>query len=191
MMTIKNKAFEIASEAKQHADNLSKELKKSHVLDKAKVTLDEVATRVLKAETPALKFMNLFAVGSLCSLMLSSFFTFGTYWGSAFTLSESSPAWLYIIAIVTMCSYLLGAKKVLSRSLTLVLLVTIFWRFYDVITESVIHTSSRSQNSYSLPIDEFGFGFYLFAFSLLMVFIAMVKPGYKENLPFWMTFIQK
>jgi hypothetical protein len=190
-MTIKSKVLEMANEAKQHADNLSTELKQSQVLDKAKAKLDETTTRVLKADASGLKLMNLFAVFSLFCLMFSSLFTFGEYWGITFSLSESIPAWLYIIAISALCSYLLGAKQAISRCLILVLLVAIGLSFYEVISESVIHTSNRSRESYNLPIDEVGFGFYLFAISLLMVFIAMVKPGYQANKQFWMKLIQK
>lgn len=181
----------MANEAKQHAGHLSTELKQSQVMDKTKAKLDETIERVLKTEPSRLKFMNLFAVVSIGSLMFSSFFTFGEYWGNSFSLSESTPPWLYMIAIVALCSYLLGAKQAISRCLILVLLVVIVCSFYEAISESVIHTSSRSQNSYSLPIDEVGFGFYLFAVSLLMVFVAMVKPGYQANSEFWMGLIKK
>ncbi|MCG6202738.1 hypothetical protein [Psychromonas antarctica] len=190
-MTIKSRAVEIANEAQKRAENLSTELKQSQTLDKAKAAFDETAERVFKADTSSIKLMNIFAVCSLCSLMFSSLFTFGEYWGNSFSLSESTPAWLYIIAIVTLCSYLLGAKQAVSRGLILVLLVAIGWRFYEVISESVIHTSSRSSENYSLPLDEVGFGFYLFMGSLLMVIITMLKPGYQANTLFWGKLIQK
>ncbi|MCL1046856.1 hypothetical protein L2737_16225 [Shewanella electrodiphila] len=190
-MTIKNRAVEMANKAQKRAENLSTEFKQSQSLDKAKAAFDETAERVLKVDKSGIKLMNLFAVCSLCSLMFSSLFTFGEYWGYSFSLSESTPAWLYIIAIVTLCSYLLGAKQAVSRSLNFVLLVAIGWRFYEVISESVIHTSSLSRDNYSLPIDDVGFGFYLFMGSLLMVIISMLKPGYQANTQFWGKLIQK
>lgn len=190
-MTIKSKAVEMANEAKKRAENLSTELKQSQILDKTKAALDETAERVLKAETSSIKLMNFFAVFSLCSLVFSSLFTFGEYWGNSFSLSESAPVWLYMIAITAACSYLLGAKQIISRCLILVLLVAIGFSLYEAISESYIHTSSSSRDSYSLPIDEIGFGFYLFVVSLLLVIIAMLKPGYQANAQFWGKLIQK
>ena len=190
-MTLKNKAVEMATEAKKRANSLSTELKQSDLIGKAKATLDEAADRVLKADKSSFKIMNLFAVFSLCSLMLSSLFTFGEYWGRSFSLSSSTPVWMYIIAIIAACSYLFGAKQVISRCLILVLLLSIGFALYDVISESYIHTSSINRNTYSLPIDKVGFGFYLFFASLLMLIVAMLKPGYQANAEFWNKIIQK
>jgi len=134
--------------------------------------------------------MNLFSAFSLFGLILSSFVTFGEYMGRSFTLSDSTPVWIYIIAITALFSYLFGVKQMISRCLLLALLLVMGFSLNNVISEFYIHTSSISRNTYSLPIDKVSFGFNLFMVSLPMVIIAMLKPGYQSNDQLWMKLIQ-
>jgi hypothetical protein len=180
-MTFKHETIELANEAKNRANALSTVLKQVQVLEKAKAGFSETTEKILTVDTSGFKLMNLFAVFSLCGLILSSFVTFGEYWGRSFTLSDSTPVWVYIIAITALCSHLFGAKQMISRCLILTLLLVMGFSLYNAISEFYIHTSSISRNTYSLPIDKVSFGFNLFMVSLPMVIIAMLKPGYQSN----------
>ncbi|MGB2738937.1 MAG: hypothetical protein WBC60_00100 [Cognaticolwellia sp.] len=190
IVTFKHKTIELANEAKNRANASSTVFKQVQVLDKAKARLNDTTEKLLKVDTSCFKLMNLFAAFSLCGLILSSFVTFGEYLGRSFTLSDSTPIWVYIIAITALCSYLFGVKQMISRCLILALLLVMGFSLYNAISEFYIHTSSISRNTYSLPIDKVSFGFNLFMVSLPMVIIAMLKPGYQSNDQLWMKLIQ-
>lgn len=191
-MTLKNKAIELANEAKNSATNLSNDLQQSSVFEQAKSALGDTKEKVATIDTSGLKLMNFFAVFSLSALLLSTFFPVVSMMGSSVPLSEVVPVWLYVITVMALCSHLFGVKQLLSRSLMALLLVTISVTLIQEVSDALqLFGRVRERDMIRLATEVLGIGFYLFAVSLVLVILAALKPGYKTNSEFWGKLIQK
>jgi len=191
-MTFKNKAIELANEAKISAEKLSKDVKQSQVFEQAKSTFVETKEKAAAIDTSGLKLMNLFAVFSMSALLLSTFFPLVNVMGSSTLLSDFTPTWLYVITVLALCSHLLGAKQLLSRGLVVFLLVAISFTVYQQVSDILQLTGMpRSNDLARLAAEVLGAGFYLFMVSFTLVIFTALKPGYKANSEFWGKLIQK
>lgn len=195
MMTLKNRAIETANEAKNSASNLSNELQQSKVFEQAKSAFAEGKEKVSKVETGSLKVMNFFAVFSLFALLMSTFFPVTSMMGSSVPLSEITPTWLYLLTLCALVSYLFGAKQLLSRGLIMVLLSAIFFTLYQQVSELLSAANMfgrvRTDDFINIALQMLDVGFYLFIISVILVFIALLKPGYKSNDALWRKLIEK
>ncbi|PKG56124.1 hypothetical protein CXF83_02755 [Shewanella sp. Choline-02u-19] len=197
-MSLKNKALDLASEARNTAGQLTSDLQQSQAFEQAKVTLTNTKDRALAVDTASIKLMNFFAVFSLAFMLLSTFFPVMTFMGSSMPLSELTPSWLYVIVILALCSHLLGAKQLISRSLLLILLVSIGYTLYQQLAEMFQMTQmlggARTKDimrGLGEALKYTDIGLYLFLVSLVLVVITTIKPGYKTNHALWAQLVQK
>ncbi|MCL1056516.1 hypothetical protein L2729_00740 [Shewanella gelidimarina] len=200
-MSLKNKALDLASEARNTAGQLTSDLQQSQAFEQAKVTLTNTKDRALAVDTASIKLMNFFAVFSLAFMLLSTFFPVMTFMGSSMPLSELTPSWLYVIVILALCSHLLGAKQLISRSLLLILLVSIGYTLYQQLAEmfqmfqmTQMLGGSRTKDimrGLGEALKYTDIGLYLFLVSLVLVVITTIKPGYKTNHALWAQLVQK
>ncbi|MGI2174574.1 hypothetical protein [Shewanella ulleungensis] len=197
-MSLKDKAFEIASEAKTTVGQLTHYLQQSPAFEQAKSKLTETKERALSVDTSGIKLMNLFAVFSLAFMLLSTYFPLMRLMGRSIPLSELTPTWLFIVAILALCSHLFGVKQSISRGLLLLLLLSIAYSVYQQISD--LFTAARVFGSVTTTdmlrtvaegMKYVDVGFYLFLASLVLVVIALIKPGYKTNHGLWAQLIQK
>ncbi|WP_022942471.1 hypothetical protein [Psychromonas hadalis] len=191
-MMFKDKAIKLANEAKNRAGNLSIELQQSQLFDHVKTKLDEAKEKASAIEISDLKLMNLFAVFSLAALLLSTFLPLARFTGNSIPLSKVTPVWFYVLTVIALCRHLFGAKKSLSRSLVILLVVVISFSVFQQITDALqMLGKPGSQDLIRLATEVLGAGLYLFMVSFIVVIIATVKPGYDTNSELWRKLIQK
>jgi flagellar biosynthesis protein FlhB len=191
-MTFKNKAIELANEAKNNVQRFSKEVQGSQMFDQTKSTLAETKEKATAIDSSALKLMNFFAVFSLSALLISTFFPLANVMGSSIALSDFSPSWLYVIAALALCSNLFGAKQLVSRGLIIFLLAAISFTVFQQVSDMLqVFGAPRSRDLIRLATEVLGAGFYLFVVSFILIIITALKPGYKTNNELWDKLIQK
>lgn len=191
-MSIKNKAIELANETKSKACTLSSDFKESGILEKAKITLSDTKEAVSKIDSTGFKLMNFFAVFSLSALLISTFFPITRIMGQSLPLSELTPSWLYVVTLVTLFSYLLGAKQMLSRGLIVFLIAAISFTVFSQLSDVLRYTGMpRGADVINILVEILGAGFYLFMISFVLLIIAGLKPGYSSNADFWSKIIKK
>ena len=191
-MTFKNKAIELANEAKNSAEKLSKEVQQSQAFEQVKSTLAETKEKASAIDTSGLKLMNFFAVFSLVALLISTFFPLANVMGNSLPLSEVTPTWLYVITALALCSHLFGAKQIISRGLIIFLLAAISLTIFQQVSDMLqVFGAPRSRDLMRLATEVLGAGFYLFIVSFILVIVTALKPRYKANNEFWSKLIQK
>ncbi|MGX9463005.1 hypothetical protein ACWXWU_17470 [Shewanella sp. A14] len=197
-MSLKDKALDAVSEAKNTASQLTHDLQQTQAFEQAKSTLLNTKDRALAIDPAGIKLMNFFAVFSLAFMLLSTFFPVINIMGSSVPLSDMTPTWLYLLTIIALCSHLLGVKQTISRGLLLLLLLSIAYTVYQqladifqaaqmfggVSTKHIMRTVAEGLKYADV-------GFYLFLISIVLVVMATIKPGYKTNHALWAQLVQK
>ncbi|MDO6639348.1 hypothetical protein Q4557_05160 [Shewanella sp. 5_MG-2023] len=197
-MSLKEKNLDLVNEVKNTAEQLTHNLQQSQTFEQAKSSLSNTKERALAVDPASIKLMNFFAVFSLAFMLLSTYFPVMKVMGSSIPLSEMTPVWLFIVAILALCSHLFGVKQSISRGLLLLLLLSISYTVYQQIADMFQAakmfggvSTKDIMRGVAEGLKYAGVGFYLFLASLVLVVIATIKPGYKTNHALWAQLIQK
>ncbi|WP_350433339.1 hypothetical protein ABIS04_09610 [Shewanella sp. H8] len=197
-MSLKDKAVDLASEAKRTAGQLTHDLQQSQAFEQVKSSLSNTKERALAVDPAGIKLMNFFAVFCLAFMLLSTYFPLMNVMGSSMPLSDITPTWLYLVTIVALLSHLFGVKQSISRGLLLLLLLSIIYTVYqqvsDIFQAAQIFGGARTKDIIRVAAEGLKYadiGFYLFLVSLVLVVIATIKPGYKTNHALWVQLVQK
>ncbi|QDE31297.1 hypothetical protein [Shewanella polaris] len=197
-MSLKDKAFDLANEAKRTAGQLTHDLQQSQAFEQAKSSLSNTKERALAVDPAGIKLMNFFAVFCLAFMLLSTFFPLMNMMGSSVPLSDITPTWLYLVTIIALLSHLFGVKQSISRGLLLLLLLSITYTVYqqiaDIFQTAQMFGGARTKDIIRVAAEGLKYadiGFYLFLVSLVLVVIATIKPGYKTNHALWAQLVQK
>ncbi|RKF13678.1 hypothetical protein DBZ36_18065 [Alginatibacterium sediminis] len=189
-MNNKDKAIEMAENAKQSAGHLASNIKQSDAYATTLLAVGKAKDKASDFDYSGLKVMNLFSVAVYGLLIISSYLPFISFMGASVSLNEFAPMWLYIMATLGLVSHLFGVKQLVSRLISAGLVCAIVLKMAQYVKDLIQLSSYGNHNTYSLPVDMLDFGFYVFLVALVLLLIVVFKPRYQTNTNLWNKIVQ-
>lgn len=189
-MNNKDKAIEMAENAKQSAGHLASNIKQSDAYATTLSAVGKAKDRASDFDYSGLKVMNLFSVAVYGFLIISSYLPFVSFMGASVSLNDFAPTWLYILATLGLVSHLFGVKQSVSRMISAGLVCAIVLKITQYAKDFLQFSSYGNHNTYSLPVDMLDFGFYVFLVALLLLLVVAFKPKYQTNTNLWNKIVQ-